>query len=614
MAISVARAETTMHVGHSLRLTIATLLMLGVAVIGPSAFATVPAIPSGTVAFAEAPGANPNFIFPYLGCAYSSVNNINQFQMLMYRPLYWFGLGGSAKFVPSLSLADRPVFSHGDRTVTITMKGWRFADGQVVNASSVMLFLNMYKSDPTAYCGYNAGYGIPDQVASAAGHDNTVRINFTTSVNPNWLLGTYLSQITPMPVSWDRTSGSQASTCASGKYGAASTDAACNAVVTYLTKEGLTTSTFTGAFWQGGVDGPWRLTSFNAIGNATFQPNPKYQGPQKAQVRYVKEVAFTTIQAEESALLNNGLSIGYIDPSVLTSPAPDPGRVGPNWVPLASHYSIATGSAWSFNYAAYNFTSSDSNGAAVGQLYIRQALQYAVDQRSIIESADKGYGSAIDSPLPPSTSSTLSKPIVNPYPFNFAAARTLLSAHGWTLQDNVQTCTDPGSGAGQCGSNIAQGYQLSFNVVWPAGSNALDQTLLSEIANWQSLGILITHSTDTFNNVISDCTGAKPFEICAWGYGWAYPPSDYPSGESLFLPGGDFNVGTYANAQMSSLIKGSIFGKTNLSAYATFAAEQLPVLYQPQANSIVEVARTLKSSVGFAPNPLGDFMPEYFHY
>jgi peptide/nickel transport system substrate-binding protein len=603
-----------MHVGHSLRLALASLVVASVALAGPSASASVAAEPSGTITFAETPGANPNFIFPFMGCAYASVNNINQFQTLMYRPLYWFGLGGSAKFEPSLSPANRPVFTHGDRTVTITMKGWRFADGQLVNARSVMFFLNMYKSDPTAYCGYNAGYGIPDQVKSASGQGNVVRINFTTPVNPNWVLGTYLSEITPMPDRWDRSSGSQASTCAVGLYGAADTDAACNAVLTYLTKQGSATSTFNSPFWQGGADGPWRLSSFNSAGDATFEPNTKYRGPQKAQVRFVKEVAYTTIQAEESDLLNNNLSIGYIDPSVLTSPAPAPGRVGPNWVPLASHYTIVTGSAWSFNYAAYNFTSSDPNGAAVDQLYIRQALQYAVDQRSIIENADKGYGSAIDSPLPPRTPSTISKTIANPYPFNFAAARTLLSAHGWTLVNNVQTCTDAGTGSGQCGANIAQGYQLSFNVVWPSGSNALDQTLTSEIANWQSLGILITHSTDTFNNVISDCTGAKAFEICAWGYGWSYVPSDYPSGESLFLPGGDFNVGTYANPQMSSLIKESIYGTSNLSAYASYAAQQLPVLYQPQANAIGEVARALRSSIGFDPNPLGDFTPEYFHF
>jgi peptide/nickel transport system substrate-binding protein len=603
-----------MHIGNSLRLTLATLVVLGVAIVAPSASATVAAGPSGTITFAEAPAASPNFIFPYMGCAYASVNNINQFQSLMFRPLYWFGLGASATFQPSLSLASRPVFSRGNRTVTINMKGWRFADGQVVNARSVMFFLNMYRADPTAYCGYNAGYGIPDQVKSAAGHANTVRINFTTSVNPNWVLYNYLSEITPMPDRWDRSSGSKTSTCATGTFGAASTSAACSAVMAYLSKKGATTSTFTSPFWQGGADGPWRLSAFSPAGNAVFQPNDKYRGPQRAQVHYVKEVAFTSVQGEESDLLNNNLSVGYIDPSVLASPAPEPGRVGPNWVPLASHYSIVTGSSWSFNYAAFNFTSSDANGAAVNQLYIRQALQYAVDQPSLIENVDKGYGSVIDSPLPPRTPRTLATPFPNPYPFNFAAARTLLSAHGWILVNNVQTCTDPGVGTGQCGANIAQGYQLSFNVVWPSGTPSLDQTMSSEIINWQSLGILVTHSTDTFNNVLSDCTGAKAFEICAWGYGWSYVPSAYPSGESLFLPGGDFNVGSYTNARMSSLIKGSIFGESTLSTYAAYAAQQLPVLYQPQANSIVEIAHSLKSSIGFAPNPLGAFTPEYLHY
>jgi peptide/nickel transport system substrate-binding protein len=607
-------AEISMHVGHSLRFAIAALVLCSVALVCPPAFAAVPTGGSGTIAFAEAPGASPNFIFPFMGCAYSSVDNINQFQMLMFRPLYWFGLGKSAAFVPSLSLANRPLFSHDDRTLTIMMKGWHFADGQIVNARSVMFFLNMYKADPTAYCGYNAGYGIPDQVQSATGSGETIRINFTTSVNPNWILNNYLSQITPLPDRWDRSSGAHVAKCATGAFGASATNAACNAVLSYLTKEGSATATFTGALWQGGDDGPWRLSAFSSSGNATFQPNARYQGPQKARVRFVKEIAYTTIQGEESDLLNNSLSIGYIDPSVLSSPAPSPGKVGPNWVPLASHYAIVSGSPWSFDYAAFNFTSSDPNAAAVDQLYIRQALQYAVDQQSIIKNIDKGYGSPIDSPLPPSTPSTLAKPIANPYPFNFAAARTLLGAHGWTLVNDVQTCTDPGTGTGQCGANIAQGYQLSFNVVWAAGSTALDATLTTEIANWVSLGILITHSTDTFNNVISDCTGAKPFEICTWGYGWSYVPSDYPSGESLFLPGGDFNVGTYANPHMSTLIRGSIYGTSNLSAYANFAAKQLPVLYQPQANSIIEVADTLRSTVGLAPNPLGDFMPEYMHY
>src|SRR5580658_3281512 len=106
-----------MHVGHSIRLAVATVAVASVALLSPAT--SVAATPS-TITFAEAPGANPNYIFPFAGCAYSSVNNVNQFQMLMFRPLYWFGLGASANIVPKLSLAKPPIFTNDDRTLTIT--------------------------------------------------------------------------------------------------------------------------------------------------------------------------------------------------------------------------------------------------------------------------------------------------------------------------------------------------------------------------------------------------------------------------------------------------------------------------------------------------------------
>ena len=93
---------------------------------------------SGTITYTEAPGAAPNWIFPYTGYLNFSASNINDFQQLMYRPLYFFGLGGTSAYVPSLSLADTPVVSGGNRTITIQLKGWRFGDGQVVDDQSVM--------------------------------------------------------------------------------------------------------------------------------------------------------------------------------------------------------------------------------------------------------------------------------------------------------------------------------------------------------------------------------------------------------------------------------------------------------------------------------------------
>jgi peptide/nickel transport system substrate-binding protein len=604
-----------MQFGRKLRLAMtigAVASSLSLSLIAPTISGA--AAPSGTITVAEGPGANPNYIFPYMGCRFFSVDNINQFQELMFRPLYWFGVGGSSAVSYKLSTGNAPVFSNGNKTVTIKMKGWKFANGQVVNAQSVMFFLNMYKADPTAYCGYNGGYGIPDQVTTAHGKGNVVTINFKTSVNPGWIIYNYLSEITPFPNSWDRTSASQTSHCASGAYGASSTSVTCKNVEAYLKGLSSKTNTYTNALWQSGVDGPWKLTSFDALGNATFQPNPHYGGPQKAQVRFVKEVAYTSTTAEENDLQAGKIDLGYVDPGILTSPAPKPGVPGPNWGQLASRYNIVTGPLWDFNYAPFNFSTSDPKSAAISQLYIRQALQTAVDQIGIITNIDKGYGFPIYSPLPPNTPSSISGAVSNPYPFGLAAAKALLTSHGWTETNNVMTCTSPGTGASNCGTGITQGYTLNFKIIWASGSPSLDQTFNAEIANWASIGIVFTSSQDTFNNVISKCSGGAGYEICSWGGGWIYAPDYYPSGETLFTPSGGFNVGSYNDPTMTSLINDTTYGTAKLTAFAKYSAEQLPVLYQPQANGAGEIIKTLKSTIGFTPNPLENFMPEYFHF
>ena len=568
-----------------------------------------------TITFAEAPGANPNYIFPYMAGQYFSVDNINQFQMMMFRPLYWFGLGGSVAVVPKLSVADMPVFSNGDKTVTMTMKGWKFADGQTVNAQSVMFFLNMYKADPSSYAGYNPGFGIPDQVATATGSGNTVTLTFKTSVNPNWLLYNYLSEITPFPDAWDRVSATQTSNCATGAYGASTTNTACKAVEKYLDAQSSKVSNYTNTMWQSGVDGPWKLKFMDNLGNITFVPNPTYSGPQKAQVKFVKEIPYTSAQAEQSDLQSGKLDIGFVDPTILTSVAPGPGKAGPNWPAIASTYDIYAGTPWSFNYAPFNFSSANPTAAAIHQLYIRQALQYAVDQVGIIKKVDKGYGVPTFSPLPPNTPASISGPVANPYPYSLTTAKALLSSHGWKVENGVQTCVTPGTGANQCGTGITKGYTLKFSIVWASGSPSLDDTFNAEIADWASIGVVFSHSTGTFNTVISDCTSSKQhYELCSWGAGWIYAPDYYPSGETLFTTKGGFNPGGYSDAKMNTLVNATTFGTAKLTEYATYAAQQLPVLYQPNPVTPIEVKKTLKSTIGFTPNPLANFMPEYYHF
>jgi peptide/nickel transport system substrate-binding protein len=603
--------------------TVAGALSLGLiapTVSGAAAASTA----SNTITFAEAPGASPNYIFPYLGCQYFSVATLSQFQEMTYRPLYWFGTPGSSAVDYKLSPAKQPVFSNGNKTITIDLKGWKFADGQTVDAQSLMFFLNLYKADPTSYCGYNKGYGIPDQVASATGTGNTVTIKFTTSVNPGWILYNYLSELTPMPNTWDVTAAGKTSTCATGKYGAAATDTACKAVEKYLDAQASTQTDFSDALWTSGADGPWKLIKMDDLGDATFIPNPTYSGPTKAQkgIDYVKEEAFTTANAEETALRSGSITLGYVDPTELTSNAPAPGKVGTNWSAVSAKYNLTTGYTWAFNYAPFNFSPKDPKHAIVAQLYIRQALQEAVDQTSIINKVDKGYGVPIDSPLPPETPKAVSgikqalEPVKNPYPYNLKNAKALLTSHGWKLVSGVDTCESPGTGASDCGKGIAKGATLNLSIVWASGSPSLDDTFNAEVADWDSIGFKFSHTETTFNNVIADCETGTKFEVCSWGGGWSYAPDYYPSGETLFAVGGGFNVGLYSNAAMTKAIQGTTFGTASLKTYATLTAKQLPVLFQPQADATGEVLKTLTAKDvnginGLVANPLQNFMPEY---
>jgi peptide/nickel transport system substrate-binding protein len=548
----------------------------------------------------------------------------------MFRPLFWFGLGASAAEQPSLSIGGTPKYSNGNKTVAITLKSWKFANGEAVNAASVKFFLDMYKADPTGaasagnangggYCGYNGGYGIPDQLTNVVASGQKVTLTFNTSINPYWDLYNNLSQITPMAASWDITHNGGApgsGDCATDAYGSNAAKTACVNVENYLDTESGNTNTYAGALWQGGDDGPWKLTSFDNLGNATFVPNTKYDGPQKAKVAHFDERAYASTSAEETALSTNSIQLGFLDPTAIECCASG-GHAGPNPAVYNSHYKLVTGPEWGFNYAVYNLGASDPNHAELDQLYVRQALQEGVDQPDIIHAIDKGYGTVTSSPLPNPLPSSLGHAPSAPYPSSSTSWQTGkqdLANHGWTFPGGTATCTSPGTGAGECGAGINNGDTLNYNLLEIQASQcpSCADTYNAEISNWAKEGISINVQTGTFNDIISDCGTGGTFQICTWGGGWIYAPDFEPTGESLFASTGGFNIGSYDDSHMDALIHATDFGTANLTAFGLYAAQQLPVLYEPTGQGTGEVSRQLKGVQ--PPNPLGNLMPEYLSY
>ncbi len=578
----------------------------------------------GTVTWAEGAGAGPNYIFPYMSCSYFSVANINQFQFLMYRPLFWFGLGASTLQQPALSPATvSPTTGSGASVFTIKLKGWKFSNGTVINAKSVMFFLNMLKAIPGDYCGYNQNVGIPDQIKSVSVSNSgagSIKITMTQKVSPSWLLYNYLSFLTPMPEIWDRTS-SGASHCSSDVYGSATAKTQCTAVYNYLNGQATDPSKWANSFWQGAVSGPWKLQSTNGSGTAigaVFVPNTKYSGPQKPVISKFIEKAYASETAELNDLKANTLQFGYIDPTDVTSPAPTPGGTGPNLSSLNAHYKLVGGFGWQFNYNELNWN--HTGGKFLKQLYIRQALQDGINQPGMAASVYQNYATVTCSALPPNQilpTAMSGKPTCQDTG-GVNAGKTLLTNHGWQIQGGTQTCIRPGTAANDCGQGINNGdkLSLSFEFLSQATAAASYQTDEDQINNWNSEGIAITPNPTNFDTGIGDCLN---FDMCNWGGGWLFAPDYYPSGETLFEPGGGFNLGAVSIPVLTTDIIRTDYGwaghtaKQAMTQYAQDAASLLPVNYVPTPTGIGEIQRTVTfvNSTAGQPNPLADLMPEY---
>ncbi len=378
-----------------------------------------------------------------------------------------------------------------------------------------------------------------------------------------------------------------------------------------------TTSSFTSAFWQGGDDGPWRLTSFDSAGNATFESNPHYSGPQAAQVHSVKEVAYTSESTEVSDLQSGKLDIGYVEPSDLTSPAPKSGSAGPNLPALNAKYRLSVATPYAFNFAEMNYSTSNPLQAEFEELYIRQALQESLDEAGIVRNVDDNYAVANYSPLPPTASPALAKAPKSAYAYNLSSAKALLTSHGWSEVGNVMTCTSPGATAGHCGTNIAQGATLAFTLLYVTGNPTIDATVNAMVSDWQSIGVSVTATATTFNLLATTCTtgSGTPWSMCWSGQSWTYEPNLYPSGEQTFLIGRRLQLGRVRRRRDEFVDRRRYAtSKATLSTYEQYAANQLPVLYLPTQEVLTETARSLKTSAGWASNGLSDFLPEYLHY
>lgn len=275
-------------------------------------------ISGGTVYFSEAADSPPNYIFPMYAPQYCGINNIDELNFLLYRPLYWYGNHYSPTVDYDYSVGKKPVVSNGGKTYTISLNNYKWSDGETVNADDLVFWMNMLEASPaTEWCGSVPGL-FPFNVKSySAVSPTTFQITMKKAYNPTWMLYNELSQITPLPLAWDRTSLSQpVPTTFAGSIG--STVKGAGKVYNFLNTEGAELNTWGGPLWTV-VDGPWKVQSTTSTGQVTFVPNTAYSGSPKPSISKFVELPFTS----DTAIFNEMLSGGPSALTVTALPAQD---------------------------------------------------------------------------------------------------------------------------------------------------------------------------------------------------------------------------------------------------------------------------------------------------
>jgi peptide/nickel transport system substrate-binding protein len=561
------------------------------------------ALSGGTVTWAEGPGTPPTYIFPFISSANSSAANLNQFQQLMYRPLYWFGSGDKPVVDYSRSLAGAPAVSGGGRTVTITLKHMMWSDGEAVTSRDVEFWINLMRAEGAEFYGYVPGY-FPDNVTSVkAPNAQTVVMRLNKPYNPTWFLYNQLSLITPLPLAWDRTSLGQPAPRTDNGHLPDTTIAGAKAVWGFL--NGLSKNPngwATSPIWSV-VDGPWKLAAFTNTGQATFVPNSHYSGTKPKLTKFV-EVPFTSDTSEFNALRSGStLTVGYIPPQ------DEPERASVT----SSGYVGTGGYSFSFGYFPIN-QNNPKIGPLFRQTYFRQALQHLVDQAGWSHAFYNGDATPTYGPVPlqPPSSYISAQEKVDHFPFSISAAAQLLTSHGWTVKPGgLTTCARPGSGSTECGTGVPAGFGISFALGYSSGSVPITSSMNDLQSAAARVGIQIQLSSHPYASIVSasaPCTSKQPsctWTAEYWGGGWTYLPDFYPSGEELFQTGAVANYESYNDPTANRLIQATTLGSAAqsqqaLDAYENYLAQQVPVIYTPElaGNPIQGYPAVVSTKVG----------------
>jgi peptide/nickel transport system substrate-binding protein len=564
---------------------------------------------AGTITWAMAPNSVPIWIFPLDSSFSDSTYNVQPFQWQLWRPLYWTQNGATPEVVPSMSLAQPPVWSDNYKTLTITMNSaYKWSDGQPVTSTDVLFDIDLIraaiKENPANWIYYTPGYFPDDLVSAITPNASTLVLKLSKPVNPTWFEEDILATAgTPFP------SHAWAKDSVNGPILNFTNLANATKIYNFLIAQNKSLATYaTNPLWKI-VDGPYRLTVYNATSGAfTMVPNGSYGGPHTSHMSDFQGVPFTSNTAEQNALTTGSIDVGYIDYTAVPQ-IPSIRQDG---------YHVFGLPDFGSELAAFNYKDATGHfGAIASQLYFRQAMAHLQDQQGWITAYMRGAGYPSYGPIAtvPPSSYVPAVATTNPYPFSVTDATSLLKAHGWTIRPGgTDTCTRPGTGPADCGAGIPAGTSLAFNLIY-ANSPALfgdECTDLAAEAKQAGITITLASASSTYieSHYADPYTPAtdNDWAMQIWG-GAGEPNYPYPTQFGFLNTGGVYQAGDYSNATADKLINASVSGRNPEAVRneAAFLTLNEPVLWQP----IPDVIWAWKTSIS-GPTAAFENMTQYF--
>jgi peptide/nickel transport system substrate-binding protein len=555
----------------------------------------------GAISISQLTGETPTDIFPIVdgqSCSTQTANFISHF----YIPLYYGPDGARPQIDYTQGAAEPPVYTNGDKTVTIKIKpGLKWSDGKPVTAQDLLFDYDLLdagvKESPANYCQYSPGQ-LPDNVASVSTKGaNTFVMNLKSKVNTNWFTTNQL-QVTilglyPIPSKdWNIAA-------AGGPHLDYTNPDNAKKIFDFLLKQGESPSTFgTNPLWKV-VDGPFKLKDFSATnGSFDMVPNPTYGLEPKATLKQVSVNTYSGYPAVLNALKSGSLDVGRVDASSQLGAIPGLEKDG---------FSVFGTPSWGWYGGILNFKdTTNSFDKIIAQPYIKAVLAELENQPAWIKGIYHGYAVPAYGPVASAPFSSLSPKSAaeTPYPYNPKKAAESLRSHGWNVKPGgLTTCAKPGTSATECGAGIPAGTKFEFT--WanvpkgtaPAGV-LQSQAFASEAE--QAAGIKVDFVTKSFNFLTANYNNQNP-AATKYTNDWAVNNFggiglDYnPTQTGVENPDSGLNMGDYNDPIANKLMHDSVTSSSAdaVKAEVAYFIKNYPVLYGPDEDYIAAVSKRI---------------------